>query len=349
MEKEEISISEIIAKINDIKKYLFSNWKIILFSLCFGAILGLTVSILKPKKYKAELTFIIEEETSSASGGLSSLASNFGLGGIGGSGGLFTTTNMLEFLKSRNLIEKTLLSKFNNSKLTFAEKYIIDNEIDKELEEDEWLKNIHFLTDESRGKFSIQKDSILGSIYQKIVENELKVIQPNEDNSILKIELISKNEIFSKLFIEELLKIVSFDYTISKTKKAKNNVNIIQKQVDSVRTALYNSISGAAVANDNVFGLNPAMNIQRVPSAKKQVDVQANSVILAELVKNLELSKMTLMNQTPLVQIIDTPILPLEEIKLRKAVGVLIGGFLSLFIIISFLLLKRFIKKIKQA
>jgi hypothetical protein len=37
--------------------------------------------------------------------------------------------------------------------------------------------------------------------------------------------------------------------------------------------------------------LNPALNVRRAPSARKQVDVQANTAILTELVKQSELAK----------------------------------------------------------
>jgi hypothetical protein len=47
----------------------------------------------------------------------------------------------------------------------------------------------------------------------------------------------------------------------------------------------------AAVANDNTFNLNPALNVRRAPTVRKQVDVQANTAILTELVKQSELSK----------------------------------------------------------
>jgi uncharacterized protein involved in exopolysaccharide biosynthesis len=57
-----------------------------------------------------------------------------------------------------------------------------------------------------------------------------------------------------------------------------------------------------------------------------------------EIVKNLELSKLTLLTQTPIIQIIDKPILPLEEeFKSKTALGLLgafLGGFLSLIFFI---------------
>ena len=53
-----------------------------------------------------------------------------------------------------------------------------------------------------------------------------------------------------------------------------------------------------------------------------------------EIVKNLELSKLTLLNNTPIINIIDEPILPLEKklvsLRLAGLLGGLLGGFLSL-------------------
>ena len=69
---------------------------------------------------------------------------------------------------------------------------------------------------------------------------------------------------------------------------------------------------------------------------KRRVEV-LNTMYL-EIVKNLELSKITLLNQTPIIQIIDKPILPLKiEEKSKIALGLLggfLGGFLSLFFFI---------------
>ena len=96
---------------------------------------------------------------------------------------------------------------------------------------------------------------------------------------------------------------------------------ILQKQTDSVRSELNRAITGVAVANDNTFGLNPSVNVRRVPTAKRQVDVQANTAILTELVKQTELAKITLRKETPLIQVIDRPILPLKNNKIGKIAG----------------------------
>ena len=58
---------------------------------------------------------------------------------------------------------------------------------------------------------------------------------------------------------------------------------------------------------------NPLSKINLVPYQKAMVDVQANSTIYQELIKQLELAKVTHRNKAPLIQIIDEPIYPLEN------------------------------------
>jgi hypothetical protein len=64
------------------------------------------------------------------------------------------------------------------------------------------------------------------------------------------------------------------------------NLEILQHQTDSIRSVLNEAITGVAVATDNTFNLNPALNVRRTPSAKRQIDVQANTAILTEIVKH---------------------------------------------------------------
>jgi hypothetical protein len=156
----------------------------------------------------------------------------------------------------------------------------------------------------------------------------------------------SENEAFAKAFSETLAKQVSDFYVDTKSKKARMNMAILQHQTDSIRAELNGAITGVAIANDNTFMLNPALNVNRAPSAKRQVDVQANTAILTELVKQTELAKVTLRKETPLIQVIDRPILPLPKEKFGKAKGLIVGGIMVSFILILFLLAKRIIKQL---
>ena len=83
---------------------------------------------------------------------------------------------------------------------------------------------------------------------------------------------------------------------------------------------------------------------RRAPSARRQVDVQANTAILTELVKQTELAKVTLRKETPLIQVIDRPILPLAKERFGKAKGLLMGGFFAGFLTVLGLIVRRVFK-----
>ena len=59
--------------------------------------------------------------------------------------------------------------------------------------------------------------------------------------------------------------------------------------------------------------------------------------VYAEVLKNLETLKLEMARETPIVQIIDTPRLPLKKDKLGKIKGIFMGGVLGGFLIIVYL------------
>lgn len=346
---DEISLKDLISKLKEWSLYLFSKWKIIFFAMIFGGVLGLTYSILKKPIYTATLSFALEDDKAAGGGlgGALGLASSFGLDLGGSGGGIFAGSNLTELFKSRSMVEKTLLTPVgvDGKSVSLAEMYIQINEWRENWNKNPKFKTIQFLPNANRTEFTRAQDSILGVIYRNLSQGGLSVGQRDKKVSIITIDVSSNNELFAKYFCEALAKQVGSFYIETKSKKARMNMSILDRQVDSIRGELNGAITGVAVANDNTFNLNPALNVRRAPSARKQVDVQANTAILTELVKQAELAKVTLRKETPLIQVIDRPILPLSKERLGKAKGILIGGFLSGFFIALFLIGHRLLKK----
>lgn len=349
-ESEEISLKELIEKVKEWYQYLLSKWKIILFTGIIGASLGLMYSLTKKPIYTATLSFALEDEKGGAGGlgGALGLASSFGLDLGGSGGGIFTGSNLTELFKSRSMVEKTLLSPvyLNNRKISLAEMYIQNNEWREIWKKKSKFSNIEFLPNSNRKNFTRVQDSILGVMYQNLSKSGLIVAQKDKKVSIISIDVLSTNELFAKYFCEALARQVSDFYIYTKSKKARINMDILQRQLDSIRGQLNGSITRVAVANDNTFNLNPALNVRRTPVARSQVDVQANTAILTELVKQSELAKVTLRKETPLIQVIDRPIFPLPKESFGKAKGLVIGCFLGCFLVVLGLLVRRILKTI---
>lgn len=352
IENDEISLKELIYKAKEWYQYLLSQWKIIVLAGIIGASLGLTYSFIKKPIYTATLSFALEEDKSSG-GGLGSalgLAGSLGLDLGGGGGSIFTGSNLTELFKSRKMVEQTLLTPvdYNGKTISLVEMYIQINELSKGWKDNSKLENIKFLPNVNREKFTRVHDSILGSIYQNLSKGALSVGQKDKKIAIINIDMSSTNELFAKYFCEALAKNVSDFYIYTKSKKARTNMLVLERQTDSIRRELNGAITGVAVANDNTFNLNPALNVRRTPSARKQVDVQANTAILTELVKQSELAKVTLRKETPLIQVIDTPILPLVKERFGKLKGLAIGGFLGGFLIVFVLIFRKLLKQLLQ-
>lgn len=348
---DEISLKELIQIITEWSNYLLSQWKIIILAGIIGSLLGLGYSISKKPVYTATLTFALEDEKSGGGGlgGALGLASSLGIDVGGGGGSIFSGSNLIELFKSRTMVEKTLLSPVTveGKVISLAEMYIQDNKW-----RDKWakvpkFKDLQFLPEMKHQNYTRVHDSILGSIYQNLSNNSLSVGQRDKKIAIITMDVSSNNELFSLYFCETLARQVGKFYIETKSKKARTNMEILEHQVDSVRSELNSAITGVAVASDNTFNLNPALNIRRAPSVRRQVDVQANTAILTELVKQSELAKVTLRRETPLIQVIDRPILPLYKERFGKAKGLLLGGFLAGCLMTLGLILKRLLKELK--
>ncbi|ASU33641.1 lipopolysaccharide biosynthesis protein [Mucilaginibacter xinganensis] len=351
---DEISLKQFILKVQGGRRFIFSKWKVILISAIIGGGLGLGYAFLKKPVYKAELSFALEDEKSSGGGGLGAamgLASQFGIDlGGGTAGGAFAGDNLLGLMRSRSMVENTLLTPvvIKGTTQTLAGLYISFNQLREKWDNKPELKDIKFLPGADPEKFTLQQDSVLGVFYNEIIKNNLLVDKIDKKLSIITVEVNSKNELFSKYFAEVLTKTVSNFYIETKTKKSVQNVNILQHQTDSVRRELNAALTGVASSSDVNPNPNPAMQILRVPSQRRQVDVQANTAILTQLVANLEMSKVSLRKETPLIQIIDRPILPLEKERFGKLKGLILGGFIAAFLTIVFLLLRKLYNNILE-
>jgi uncharacterized protein involved in exopolysaccharide biosynthesis len=342
--EDEISLKELILKIKDWYRFLLSKWLIIVAAGIIGGAIGVGYAFTQKATYTASLSFALEDEKAGGGGlsGALGLASSLGIDLGASAGGAFSGANLIELMKSRNIVEKSLLNPItvNGKTQSFAQYYINFNELNKDWDEKPLLKGIVFAPDADRSKYSRKQDSILGNIYSSVL-SMLTVGQKDKKISIISIDVKSADEFFSKAFAENLANEVSSYYIEIKIKKARQNMEILQRQTDSIRAELNGAITGVAAAADNTFGLNPAMIVRKTPGTRRQVDVQANTAILTQLVTNLEMAKVSLRKETPLIQIIDRPILPLKKEKVGKLKSLLLGSFLAGFLTVLVLIFKK--------
>jgi len=336
MSKEiEISIREITLLTKKWFFYFLSKWKLILLcSLLFALAGALYVWRQKPV-YTAELTFTSDVEGTGNMSAYAGIASQFGLDLGGSSSSVFAGDNLMHLMTSRLLMQKTLLTpvEINKTKVPLINYYLQINQDEKKEKED---YSSLFLNDEK--SFNRKRDSIIKSAFIQLSQ-ALDIERIDKRSDIVSVKMKSTDEFFAKTFVEELVKTVIQYYTDYKVKKLRQNVAILQHQTDSIRNLVNGTIVDIAVSSD--LNVNPARQIVQTGIQRKRVDAQVNGALYSELVKNLELSKLTLRKETPLIQIIDTPMFPLDKMKMGRLKGAIIFGFAGLIITIIFLTLKR--------
>ncbi|MDB5016985.1 MAG: hypothetical protein JWQ84_1817 [Mucilaginibacter sp.] len=354
IETDEITIRELIVKFKSALRYLKSKKLILLWFTVFGLVAGVVYSLLESPVYKAVSTFVLQESGHggglSLSGGYSSLASLAGIDIGGGSEkGLFQGDNILELYKSRLMIEKTLLTpvEIDEKKQLLINRYLQSGNMFDAWWKKDNKKNLNFGSDPK--KFSRVQDSVIRDVIKYFNKNILTVTKPDKKLSVINVEIKYKDEIFAQLFNQTLVQNVNDFYVQTQTRKTSQSVRVLQHQADSVRDILNKSLGKVAASTDANPNPNPILKSLALPAQKKQIDVQANAAIYSEIVKNLEVSKISLRQETPLIQLIDEPILPLEVDRIGKILGALIGLISGFFLGVLYVTFSRLYIFIKNA
>lgn len=275
---------------------------------------------------------------------MSGLASLVGvnLGSLGGTSGLFQGDNIMELYRSDRMIGETLLSPFDDS-LRLIDRYIKFEELDLK-----WSSKVDFSSMDftlPRQQFTVSQDSVVKEVSRLIRENQLSVAKPDRKLSIIQVSISSEDEKFAKAFNEAMVNKVNTFYFETKTKKTGENLAILQTQADSVRAILDESLGAYANATDRVPNANPLLTSGIVDTRKRQIDVQATGAVYQEIVKNLEIAKVNHRNNSPLIQIIDSPMLPLKRSEIRLVKGMVLGAVITGLIIFFGLYFRRLYQK----
>jgi len=326
-------------------RYLLSKWMLLaLFSLA-GSLWGIGYAWLKKPIYTSTLVFATENNSQSGLGSYAGLAAQFGID-LGGGSGVFDGENLIQLFKSKNLIQKTLLStapvEYSTEKKILLIDYYINS---KNLRKNKGFEKISF--NDTSNKPNRLRDSFMTDVTKKIIDKALQVEKIDRKLNFVSVVYIDDDEWFAKTFTEKLTENAIVYYTNYRVKKSKQNVEILQFQLDSVRRLLSGGIAQIAQSTD--LNINPMRQKVRVTIQNKQIDMQANGAVYTELLKNLELSKIALRKEVPFIQIIDTPQYPLAKKKPgRLFTGILFGfftGIVTAFILIVKRLLKQSLHK----
>ena len=181
----------------------------------------------------------------------------------------------------------------------------------------------------------------MGLAFNNLTKGNISTSIQDESN-IIKISCVSKNEDFAKLMIESLADKLEEYYTIFQTAKSKLTLDFLSR-ADSVLLELKNAEYKYASYKDANFGVQRAKGLLEEIRLKR--DVEILNIMYGELVKNLEISKFTLLNNKPLLNIIDSPTLPLEVNKLSIVSAFILFSILGSFLYSFILIVKQIINE----
>lgn len=338
---DKIILSDLIAQVQKTIRYIFSQYVLLFKISLLTSILAVGYWFFQADKYQADATFIVEEKSGSKSG-LGALASQVGfdLGGLtGGNAGLFEGDNILDIMQSRLIVEKVLLSKVdstNNASQTLADLYAASNGLKKKWSKNPDLVNFKFGQAPKSEKDRLQQDSLVYVVFEQVVKNNLVVKRQNKKGSIINIQVVSTDQIFSKLFTERLLKETGNLYVEIKTSNMNNNIARLQQKADSLHTKLY-SKSYEAVA---LLNANSGLKTTVVNEDLTQKDKSVVFTLYGEVLKNLEALKLSQINQTPVIQLLDMPKYPLVNQRaswimyliMGIASGLILGSLFAVYL-----------------
>ncbi len=345
-QKTTVSLLEIAEQAQSWLRYFLSRWKSILLIALLGAILGVGYSMVKRTYYTATTSFVLEEESSGMGGKLgqyAGLAATVGIDidALGGSNGIFQGDNITALYRSQTMLRKTLLSKakIDGKEVLMADYYVKMLRVNKFAYFFDKYKDLHF----QPGFESTQSrlaDSLLNVMIRDIDKKYLVVGKPDKKLNLINVSYRAPKDEFAVAFNQKLVAQVNDFYVRTKTKKSLDNIKVLQHQTDSVRAVMESAIGMASRTLDLTPNLNQArQSVRTNPVQRSQFNAEANKAILTELVKNLELSKMTFLKNKPLIQVIDEPHLPLPDDKLRKSIMAVFGATIAL---ISYLFILAF-------
>lgn len=347
--EDNLTIKELLIKGKDWGAYFLRKWKLITICTVIGAALGIGYSMLGKIQYVAELTFVVEETKSGGLGAYAGIASQFGVDlGSAGSSGLFSGENILQFLKSRLMVEKTLLSpiQIDDKTISLADYYMSVTNFKKGWDKIPSLQKLYFPPEADRRNFTRAHDSVLNVLYGSITKKSLSVSKIDKKLSFVSVVCTTQDERFSQAFVTRLVEEATEFYVKTKTQKSQVNVDILQHKADSLASLL--SKATYSVASSQDLNLNPSRRVALVSSELKQVDKAVLQTMYGEVLKNLELSRFHMAQETPIVQLVDLPILPLRKEKFGKLKGLMLGGILASLLISIFLAGRKFYDDVMQ-
>lgn len=300
-----------------------------------------------PVKYNAMVSFMLEDDISGQGGG-SATTTNPMLLAMAGMSGNSNKMVIIDLSTSNKLIEATLLKKV---KIGNKEQILVNYFVDAFGHRGAWnndkdLKNFVIKEDYQVGQ-NPRFDYVLRS-YSRGIKSVLATSV--QESGIFKMVYSSTDEMFTKVFMDTHLAVISDFYILRKVEKSANLVKFATKKRDSIASLLVGRDYGLATIQDNSFGFVKKAVV--VPELQIKRDISILTQQYNEIVAALNNAKLEMERRKPFITVIDDIRTPLEtesENPLMKSIFItLIVFILGIALTLGFFLGKDYLKKQKE-
>ncbi|MDG2060105.1 MAG: Wzz/FepE/Etk N-terminal domain-containing protein [Flavobacteriales bacterium] len=329
---DEASFKGIIVTISDYKNELKKRLLIILAVAIIFSLIGFGFSRSQEDQYNAVISFIVEDQSEGSNlSALSGMANMIGIDMGGSATSSFNQQNIIELLKSRKIIERTLN---NTCKIEGKSDLLINH----------YIRINNLITDSSTINLSSNyyNDSITRIVWFRIIDRDMDILFQNDEANILNLSFESLNAELAKNFTEIVIDEMSEMYIDHQTEKSRNTLNNLYNRSDSIFKDLKISERNFAKVKDNNMRVMTASG--RLEELQYMREVEILQSVYLELRKNIELAHMSVLNETPLIQIVDKPVLPLENINRSDLFWIVIFTFLGVFTICFIIILRKLVR-----
>lgn len=341
-----ISFEQVWIHILKFMKFLRVNILVLVAAGMIGGVLGVAITFYKKPIYYAHLSFLLNDnETPQLN--LSALSGLAAISGLGG-GSNINEDKLLFLAKSRFLMVNTLLSsvQLNGKNTVLAEGFIDLFNLQRKFEKDTLLTSFSRFKHTHVDSLTIQESKIVDMIIWEIEERQMLSIEGRkkagivaQSMGVVTVDFNSTDEPLARLFVDKLYANLSVYYVNKIVQRQQRNYNIIKGRADSLKLVMSNKETYGAEFIDN--NLNVSKMVGRVKIERTRRDIEVLNLMYGEVLKNLEIAKFNLENQTPMLQLIDSPSYPLKQKRLSAFKFGLAGAFLAGILALLFLTFRK--------
>lgn len=328
---DDIKLTDVIRATRNYSAYVFRKFWIVLIGAAIVGAAGYGYAKLSKTKYQANASFNVVD-AKGVGGGLSALMNTFGF-----SMGSGTSNEVIAgIMKSRHAVKSAFLSEveFRGKPEKLIHIFFEEYGYYEDWQGDPVMDSFKFEA-KSITELTRKEDSVLNIFYTAFVEDLLDV-EYEILEGMVKVAVKTYSYEFSQGMLDHMLD-YSTEYFIDKQIAGKkNSIEVAQFKVDSLEGALQGKRIQLANLQDKSKYLQSAVGgveMQRLNS-----EIAALSMRVASSRDALEVAKTSLLQDTPIINIIDRPSyatdIKRKKWKLWTLLGIVAGGVLAVIILL---------------